>query len=52
MPDELVTMQLCTTLISVPPGKAAEWEAQGWKRVKEREPFVEPPKPAPEPGCC
>lgn len=45
MEPQNVLLQLCTAVISVPPEKAGQWKAKGWQEIKERLPFVEPPKP-------
>lgn len=47
-----VKMQLCTTVIDVPPAKVDAFKAQGWQVITDRLPYVAPPKQDAEPGCC
>jgi len=41
--ENLIKLQLCTAVVTVPEAKAQVWEKQGWKRVEAKGPFVPPP---------
>lgn len=47
-----IKMQLCTTVIDVPPAQVERRKAEGWHVITARLPYVAPPVKDAEPGCC